>query len=63
MVSQLVYAASGHDVALTMVRGRILYRDGTFLTIDELAVLRELKDYVIPNFFEAKDEDKAGDKA
>lgn len=63
VVSQLVYAASGHDVALTMVRGRILYRDGTFLTIDELAVLRELKDYVIPNFFEAKDEDKAGDKA
>ena len=63
VVSQLVYAASGHDVALTMVRGRILYRDGTFPTIDELAVLRELKDYVIPNFFEAKDEDKAGDKA
>ena len=63
VVSQLVYAASGHDVALTMVRGRILYRDGTFPTIDELAVLRELKDYVIPNFFEAKDEDKTGDKA
>ena len=46
-----------------MVRGRILYRDGTFPTIDELAVLSELKDYVIPNFFEAKDEDKTGDKA
>ena len=56
VLSQLVYAASGHDVALTMVRGKILYRDGQFTTIDELAVLRELKDYVIPNFFEKKEE-------
>ena len=58
VISQLVYAASGHDVVLTMVRGRILYRDGQFPTIDELAVLRELKDYVIPNFFTRNEEKK-----
>ena len=43
---------------MTMVRGRILYRDGQFPTIDELAVLRELKDYVIPNFFTRNEEKK-----
>ena len=30
----LVYAASGANVCMTMVDGRILYRDGEFLTID-----------------------------
>lgn len=30
----LVYATSSEDVRLTMVDGRILYRDGAFLTID-----------------------------
>ena len=30
VLSQLVYAASGHDVALTMVRGQILYADGKY---------------------------------
>ena len=51
MLSNLVYAASGHDVALTMVRGNILYADGKFPTIDLSAVARELHDYVIPKVF------------
>ena len=51
VLSNLVYAASGHDVALTMVRGKILYADGKFPTIDLNAVARELHDYVIPTVF------------
>ena len=33
-VNNLVYAASGSDVLLTMVDGKVLYRDGVYLTID-----------------------------
>ena len=51
VLSNLVYAASGHDVALTMVRGKILYADGRFPTIDLNTVARELHDYVIPKVF------------
>lgn len=33
-VNNLVYAADGRDVALTMVDGNVLYKDGEFKTID-----------------------------
>jgi 5-methylthioadenosine/S-adenosylhomocysteine deaminase len=33
-ISDTVYAASGGEVVLTMVAGRVLYRDGTFTTFD-----------------------------
>lgn len=58
VISQLVYAASGHDVVLTMVRGKILYRDGQFPTIDELSVLREFKEHIIPMFSAEDDKPK-----
>ena len=58
VISNLVYAASGHDVALTMVRGKILYADGKFPTIDLNAVARELHDYVIPKVFSDSPEAK-----
>ena len=32
--NNLVYSASGSDVKMTMVDGKILYEDGNFLTID-----------------------------
>ena len=32
--NNLVYSASGSDVVLTMVDGRVLYREGQYLTID-----------------------------
>lgn len=50
-ISNLVYAASGHDVCLTMVRGKILYENGSYPTIDMGEVLREFHDYVIPLMF------------
>ena len=34
VASNLVYAASGRDVVLTMVNGKILYENGAFMTID-----------------------------
>jgi hypothetical protein len=34
-----------------MVRGRILYRDGEFTTIDLPRVRRELEGYVLPKLF------------
>ena len=34
MINNLVYAADGADVVLTMVDGRVLYKDGEFTTID-----------------------------
>ena len=58
VISNLVYAASGHDVALTMVRGNILYADGKVPTIDLNAVARELHDYVIPKVFSDSPEAK-----
>lgn len=33
-LSQLVYAASGHETRMTMVQGKILYLDGEYLTLD-----------------------------
>ncbi|MCL1915881.1 MAG: amidohydrolase [Desulfovibrionaceae bacterium] len=43
-VSQLVYAAGGDEVRLTMVAGRILYEDGRFPGLDYPALVKEAKD-------------------
>ena len=51
ILSNLVYAASGHDVMLTMVRGKILYFAGNYPTIDLGAVAQQLHDYAIPTVF------------
>lgn len=41
VVNQLVYAANGNDVVLTMVDGKVLYREGTYTTIDLEKVIFE----------------------
>ncbi len=41
--SQLVYAARAGDVRLTMARGKVVYRDGEFLTLDRERILYEAK--------------------
>ena len=51
VISHLVYAASGHDVVMTMVRGNILYSAGTYPTIDLPSVVRELTEYTMPHVF------------
>lgn len=49
-VSHAVYAATGAEVRLTVVAGRILYQDGRFTTFDYEALCREIdavRDFVI----------------
>ena len=43
LVSALTYAASGHEVELTMVKGEVLYENGTFPTIDTERVYQEVE--------------------
>ena len=44
----LVFSAKGGDVAMTLVRGKILYQNGKFPTIDLQEVVQELTEYAIP---------------
>ena len=55
VISNIVYAASGHDVCMTMVRGKILYAAGKYQTIDLKEVMKELGSYVMPKIFSEKD--------
>ena len=47
----LLWSAKGGDVAMTMVRGKILYQNGRFPTIDLKEVVEELTTYAIPTLF------------
>ena len=51
VVSNLVYAAHGCDVVMNMCRGKVIYRNGDFLTIDIERVKREVADYALPLLF------------
>ena len=52
VLSALVFSAKGGDVAMTMVRGKILYQNGQFPTIDLKSVVEELTSYAIPRLFD-----------
>ena len=52
VLSSLVFSAKGGDVALTMVRGKVLYQNGAFPTIDLGEVVKELTEYAIPRLFD-----------
>ena len=51
VLNGLVFSAKGGDVAMTMVRGNILYQNGRFPTIDLKSVVEELTTYAIPRLF------------
>ncbi len=51
VLNGLTYSAKGGDVAMTMVRGNILYQNGQFPTIDLKFVVEELTNYAIPKLF------------
>ena len=51
VLAGLVFSAKGGDVAMTMVRGKILYQNGTFPTLDLAAAVEELGQYAIPKLF------------
>ena len=42
--ANLIYAAQGSDVRLTMVNGKVLYRDGAFTTLDREGILRSARE-------------------
>ena len=52
VMNALVFCAKGGDVAMTMVRGKILYQNGQFPTIDMAAVVEEIMHYAIPRLME-----------
>jgi len=52
VLTSLVFSAKGGDVALTMVRGKILYQSGRFPTIDLKEVVEEITGYAIPKLLE-----------
>ncbi len=47
-VSTTAYSATGRDVCLTMVQGRVLYENGRFTTIDVEQAIREVEEYAVP---------------
>ena len=49
--NNLAYAAHGSNVVLNMCRGKVIYENGVFLTMDADAVRREVRDYAIPLLF------------
>ena len=55
VMSSLVFSAKGGDVAMTMVRGKILYQNGRFPTIDLNAVVSEIMEYAIPKVMEKEE--------
>ena len=56
VVSSLVFSAKGGDVAMTMVRGKILYQNGRFTTINLNEVVQEMMEYAIPKVLQADSE-------
>ena len=51
----LVFSAKGGDVAMTMVRGQILYQNGRFPTLDLNAIVSEMMEYAIGKVTEKED--------
>ena len=52
VLSALVFGAKGADVAMTMVRGKVLYRNGTFPTLDISGAVQAITETVIPRLFD-----------
>lgn len=47
----LVFSAHGSDVCMTMARGKVLYENGQFLTLDLDHIRHEVQDYALPHMF------------
>ena len=56
ILNGLVFCAKGGDVAMTMVRGKILYQNGRFPTMDLTEVVKDLTEYAIPRLFSSEKE-------
>ncbi len=47
----LVFSADRSAVVMNMARGRVIYRNGTFLTLDLEKIVSEVKGYALPLIF------------
>ena len=50
-VENLVFAAQPSDVVMNMARGKVIYQNGSFLTLDLEKIKAEVKDYAMKKVF------------
>ena len=55
LMASVAWAASGNDVCMTMVRGKILYASGAYETIDLNMLMTELAEHAMPTVFAIKE--------
>ena len=51
VTDNLIYSATGRDVVMNMARGRVIYKDGTFFTLDLEQIKAEVASYAMPLLF------------
>jgi len=51
LAENLVYSAHGGDVCMNMARGRVIYENGAFLTLDLEKIRAEVEGYALPHIF------------
>lgn len=51
ILENLVYSAAPSNVVMNMARGKIIYENGEFLTLDLDRIRSEMKDYALPHIF------------
>ncbi|MDD6159556.1 MAG: amidohydrolase [Oscillospiraceae bacterium] len=51
IAENLVYAAHGSNVVMNMARGKVIYENGTFLTLDLDRIRHEVRTYALPLIF------------
>ena len=54
VMENLVYSAAPSNVVMNMARGKIIYENGQFLTLDLEKIRAEVKDYALPHIFGGK---------
>ena len=47
----LVFSACGANVVMNMARGKVIYKDGEYYTLDMERILHEVQDYALPLVF------------
>lgn len=51
VIENLVYASRGCDVTMNMARGKVIYKDGEYYTLDLERIKREVTQYALPLIF------------
>ena len=54
IVENLVYSAAPSNVVMNMARGKIIYENGEFLTLDMDRIRAEVENYALPHIFGGK---------